>query len=203
MKRPFVLERELLLFDFDMDQLNREAANIAGTSQLPLPTIEIKPIDYLGCILLNKGNPIIYLHSLINVPWLPEEVMLHILVHEHIHRIVPGREVEPGVYKSHPPEFWEMERELSPNARTAWCWIRMEWNDLLVRDPKMECIRVKKNWKSILKQKRATQIKLCKEAGMPPPPESGISWFEAQIRSTPADDNPFLIASDAVPVQNL
>lgn len=189
---------ELLLFDFDVDELNYIAAGIVGTSHKPLPIIEIKSLDTLGYIRHNDDCAVIRLHSLFNVPWLPPELMLHVLVHEHIHRIVPGREVEPGVYKSHPPEFWEMERELSPNARTAWCWIRIEWEDLLIRDQKNECIWVKKRWKSILRQKRKWQVDFYAEAGLPPPPEVGISWNKAQRIAEPFDDNPF----EDFPTQN-
>jgi hypothetical protein len=47
------------------------------------------------------------------VPPLP--VFKHILIHEHIHMVVPPREVV-GKLRNHLPEFWEMEADSSAHV---------------------------------------------------------------------------------------
>jgi predicted metal-dependent hydrolase len=64
----------------------------------------------------------IWLHDILNRPATPAQVFRHILIHELIHLTVEPREVDQKV-TDHPPEFWEIERRLSPERKQVWHWI--------------------------------------------------------------------------------
>ncbi len=149
-----VANSELPVFDFDVHELSAWAANLVGHPSSPETAVIITDRPTLAGIWARIDHPRIELHPLFNVEWLPIEVMRHVLIHEHIHRAIPPVEVEPGCFKHHPAEFWEMERRLSPLARGTWCWIHMEWGDVLRRDAKKECVWVKRHWRALQAERR-------------------------------------------------
>lgn len=76
-----------------------------------------------------------------------------------------------------------MERQLSPHASATWCWMYMEWGDLLKRDEENECIWVKRGWKKSRSARRKFFEKLHRDAGVEPPPERFTTWEDALRRS--------------------
>ncbi len=120
----------------------------------PLP-IFIMERESLASIQTNCDPPQIQIHPLLNIEWLPIQVMRHILIHEYVHVIVPGITLEDGSYKSHPPEFWEMERNFSLESRRVWSWIYAHFYDILDRDNKAERTVVKRSWRKYQRDYRA------------------------------------------------
>lgn len=98
----------------------------------------------LASIQLNwEEGPLIQISTLLNEPDTPYEVMEHIIIHELLHIEVPPREID-GKHVSHPPEFWERERALSPQAGKAMEWIFLRFFSDLKIDRKNECLFVKR-----------------------------------------------------------
>lgn len=64
----------------------------------------------------------IYVHSVLNHPQTPIEVMDWVFHHELLHLRIPSREVD-GKYTDHPPEFWEAEGEHVPLRDACWGWV--------------------------------------------------------------------------------
>ena len=114
--------------------------------------LEVFFIDgpFVACIYHSSHSPLsggtIFLHDILNRPEVSPAVFEYILTHELIHLIVRGREVE-GKMTTHPPEFWEMERELVPNRDVAFSWLWLSFSRVLKRDKEHEGIRVKRRWK--------------------------------------------------------
>src|SRR5690606_31138057 len=77
-----------------------------------MPQITFCKLNTLACIVPSKTPPVIYLSSLLSHPAVPLEALTHILKHELLHLEIQGREVD-GKYRSHPPEFWVRENEVS------------------------------------------------------------------------------------------
>lgn len=183
MKKAHNVTYELPFFSFDIHELNQWAATVVGHSEPFDPHVVILDRPTLASIWTTIEQPRIELHPLFNISWLPVEVIQHILIHEHIHRAIRPREVEPGNMKAHPPEFWEMERRLSPHGSAACCWMYLEWGDLLKRDEENECIWVKRGWKKSRNDRRKFFEKLHRDAGVEPPPERFTTWEDALARS--------------------
>jgi hypothetical protein len=104
--------------------------------------------SFLGCIYHGPSTPegLICLHAILNSPDVPEHVFRHILTHELIHLVVPPREID-GKVTSHPPEFWQLERDLSPDRCGTWAWLWDHFWSCLVIDRKNECLIVKRGWR--------------------------------------------------------
>jgi hypothetical protein len=101
----------------------------------------------LACIAKYQPNHAsIFVHEIINRVGTPELVIRHIMIHEIIHLLVPGRKYR-GEWTSHPPEFWDMERELSIESKLAWRWVWANFRTVLTEDKKKEEIRVSRSWK--------------------------------------------------------
>lgn len=147
-------EPELPLLPFDLYELNTRTRRDLFPDLQGDGEIVIAACPTLASITLAEPTARIEIHSLFNLEWLPIRVMEHILIHEHIHRVIRPREVEPGVWKQHPPEFWEMEIALSPFRYAVWEWIRFEWEEVIRRDEKAECIWVKRGWRKRLADRR-------------------------------------------------
>ena len=102
---------------------------------------------FVACIRQSTvSDASIYIHNILNRPEVSDAVFEYVLTHELIHLMVRGREVE-GKFTTHPPEFWEMERELVPNRDVAFSWLWRSFSPVLKRDKKREGIRVKRRWK--------------------------------------------------------
>jgi hypothetical protein len=73
---------------------------------------------FLGCISYDTQTApsLICLHEMLNSPDVPHQVFRHILIHELIHLIVAAREID-GKMTSHLLEFWELEKDFSPDRR--------------------------------------------------------------------------------------
>ncbi|NDC39504.1 MAG: hypothetical protein EBZ48_15945 [Proteobacteria bacterium] len=123
--------------------------------------------ESLACICeITPGVREIWLHSVLNHPGTPEEVVRYILTHEMLHVEVRPRlltesewrakrankrigdnEMERLLLKEsfHPPEFFERAAELSPAAVSApvWGWIGRAFADFLIIDDERERIRIK------------------------------------------------------------
>jgi len=102
----------------------------------------------LACICQYSNEANIYIHQILNHPDTPIEVFQTIHKHELLHLIIPPREIG-GKQRSHPPEFWEAERDLCPERVIAWAWIWENLSDCLKRRPHLERIDVLRCWKRI------------------------------------------------------
>jgi hypothetical protein len=101
----------------------------------------------LACVCFDENVTTVYAHAVLNLSETPEEVFLAVCKHELIHLVVPRREVE-GRLTSHPPEFWERERQIAPERTLAWNWLWTNLGDCLKPRPKLERIEVRPSWRS-------------------------------------------------------
>jgi hypothetical protein len=118
------------------------------------PTVSVSPEvifvngPFLGCISYGLSTPdsLICLHEILNNADVPDRVFQHILIHELIHLFVAPREIA-GKITSHPPEFWQFERDLSPERQWIWEWLWEHFHSCLIIDRKNECLKVKRDWR--------------------------------------------------------
>lgn len=100
----------------------------------------------LACVSTDDFTAEIFIHSLLNHPSTPPEVLRFIIGHELIHLVVPGETID-GKHTSHPPAFWEMEKALFPERHLCWGWVRMNFRARIRFDMKEEGTYVKQGWK--------------------------------------------------------
>ena len=114
--------------------------------------------SFLGCIYHRpSAGSLICLHEILNSPDVPERIFRHILTHELIHLIVASREVD-GKFTTHPPEFWQLEHDLSPDGGWVMEWLWRQLRSCLIIDKKNECLKVKRDWrKRITLQSRSVE----------------------------------------------
>ena len=140
-------QRPYLPFAGDLDKLLVAAANdVFPALNQPLDWFFVE-ISSLACIWRkskNKGATI-FLHQLLNRAETPTWIFQHIFVHELLHLIAPPREVG-GRIETHPAEFWEAEKQLSPDRGKVWDWLWSNYGELLNNNRKNECIRVRRGW---------------------------------------------------------
>ena len=113
---------------------------------IPRPVLYFRDQQTLACIATAERQPVIEVHDIINIAELPLVAFDHILIHELLHLVVPPREIE-GKMKSHPPEFWKLERRFSPRSDDVWQWLNLRLFGELVRDEAREEVRVKRGWR--------------------------------------------------------
>ncbi len=138
---------ELPIFPFDVYELDSRVRYRHFPEIESEAAIVIADRKTLAGTYLHESRRVINLHPILNAEWTPIEVIEHILIHEYLRHRIPVREVEPGVLKSHPPEFWQAERQLSPLRGPVWYWLEMSWVGTLRRDVKAECVWVKRCWR--------------------------------------------------------
>ena len=109
----------------------------------------------LASVRNNDQSAVIQVHSVLNHPHTPKEVMVFIFRHELLHLEILPRVVE-GKNTSHPPEFWDAEHALCPERTIAWIWLKWVLSDCLKLDQKRECAYVKSNWKRLMPIDRPT-----------------------------------------------
>mgnify|MGYP001302722500 FL=1 len=109
----------------------------------------------LASVRYNDQSADIHVHSVLNHPHTPKEVMMFIFRHELLHLEIPSRVVE-GKSTSHPPEFWDAERSLCPERTIAWIWLKLVLFACLKVDRKREGTYVKSNWKRLMSIDRPT-----------------------------------------------
>ena len=109
----------------------------------------------LASVRNNDQSAVIQVHSVLNHPHTPKEVMVFIFRHELLHLEIPPRVVE-GKSTSHPPEFWDAERALCPERIIALNWLMVVLSSCLKIDRKREGTYVKSNWKRLMSMDRPT-----------------------------------------------
>jgi hypothetical protein len=102
----------------------------------------------LASIFQEEKDCSIYIHTVINSPRTPPEVLSFIFKHELLHLKIPARPIK-GSMTSHPPEFWQKEREISPERIKAWAWLWINLRPCLELRTKLERIDVRSNWRDI------------------------------------------------------
>lgn len=83
----------------------------------------------------------VQIHNVLNATDVPEDVFVTIIIHEMLHLEIPAVKDEKGKWNSHPDEFWEAERNRSPNREALWDWLHK--NLYLERRPRLQCTDVK------------------------------------------------------------
>jgi len=138
---------EFPLFSFDIYVTLHKALNrFPELATVPIHVWIQRKQKPLACISIDDDKHDIFLHSVLNHPDTPEQVIEYILIHELIHTRVPSREVN-GIMKIHPPEFFEEEKRLVPERELYWAWIYIHLNGCIYPDKKHEGTIVKRNWK--------------------------------------------------------
>ena len=102
----------------------------------------------MACVCDTDSSATIYIHQILNHAETPIEVIEVICKHELLHLRIPPI-IEGKKEIQHPPEFWEAEREISPERNLAWSWI---WSNLwfcLKKRPRLERVDVLPAWKSV------------------------------------------------------
>jgi len=90
-----------------------------------------------------QGTARIAVHSALDRPDTPLDVVRFLLKHELIHvERESARGHGGGRRPSHPAAFWEREREVAPEAEEMWEWIESEVGHCLERDHRRECVFV-------------------------------------------------------------
>lgn len=126
--------------------------------------------DTLACIFPAKG--VIFLHNIFNHPQTPLEVIRYVFIHELIHIIVPPEEINNKMV-SHPPLFWQVEKERSLERTDVWRWIYLSFFQHIKKDKNKECIFVKPSWKKYMKEDRLS-VEYFKKVFSPVPENTGI-----------------------------
>jgi hypothetical protein len=139
---------ELPWMDFDVYELLDQCKSRFPSLADRYVDLWFCPQEFLACIQHNNSSQRIFIHSVLNRPDVPIEVIEFIFVHELIHLIVPPREIE-GRLKIHPPEFWDMEREMADDRMLVWSWIILNLSRLYRKDEERETLIVKRSWKRI------------------------------------------------------
>jgi len=104
------------------------------------------PQETLACIQHDDMHQRILIHSVLNHPDVPQEVIEFIIIHELIHLVVPGRVIE-GKLKQHPPEFWKKEQEMAENRQISWSWTFIALSQLYRKDEEGEGLIIPRSWK--------------------------------------------------------
>ena len=140
-------QRPYLSFAGDLDRLLVAAVNDVFPALNQPPEWFFVQISFLACISRKSKNEgaTIFLHPLLNRAETPTWIFQHIFVHELLHLIIPPREVD-GRIKTHPAEFWEAEKLLSPDCDKVSDWLWWNYGNLLNNDRKNDCIRVRRGW---------------------------------------------------------
>lgn len=134
-----------------LDQVRRD--------RVPAPQGKISILfvvqEPLACIQHDQTTAEILLHNLLNTSETPTAVFRHILTHEMLHLVIPGRSID-GKHTSHPPEFFEQEIALAPERDESNTWIRMNFGDFLKDHKTREGFIVKRGWHAIMDTPRAS-----------------------------------------------
>jgi len=160
------VQGEIPRVSFDTDELLARVKHTYFASLTARVSYHYAETDSLASIRRCASDRfVILLHSLLNHPGTPVEVVQHILIHELIHVEIPPRELlageeDPrprrkvrgqGAQKlgpiSHPPEFWEREEALSVDRIAAMSWIIDSLYPRLRIDRFNERICVKSSWR--------------------------------------------------------
>jgi len=143
--RRLQVVRQQPLLSFACASLNELAEEIRQRHfpKLPsVPAIHFVESGTLACLVESPNRPPrICLHAVLNNDDVPHCVYAFVLKHELLHLQVQSREID-GKMVSHPPEFFDLERQIAPERDEAWKWIcRTLWPRLKFR-PRQECIDV-------------------------------------------------------------
>lgn len=158
-----VFQGEIELVRFDTTRMLADIQRSIFPKLTARVTCQYRHTPTLGFIRkFGDDRYAISLHSIFNHPDTPELVIRHVLIHELLHIEVPPRglregEVDPRISEkrtrrakkdlgliSHPTEFWEREKEISPDRKLAMGWILEAFSDRLEMHSEEECIKVKK-----------------------------------------------------------
>ncbi|MBE3604876.1 hypothetical protein IMX07_14740 [bacterium] len=82
----------------------------------------------------------VQIHNVLNATDVPEDVFVTIIIHEMLHLEIPAVKDKKGKWNSHPDEFWEAERNRSPNREASWDWLYT--NLPLERRERLQCTDV-------------------------------------------------------------
>jgi predicted metal-dependent hydrolase len=82
----------------------------------------------------------IQIRNVLNAADVPEAVFVMIVFHEILHLEIPPVRNQRGKWNIHPEEFWEAERQRSPNYSASWEWLQT--NIPLRRRPRLQCTDV-------------------------------------------------------------
>ncbi len=139
------IRRQQPMLSFTSASLDKLAEEIRQRHfpKLPsVPAIHFVESGTLACLVKSPNRPPrIYLHAVLNNDDVPHCVYTFVLKHELLHLEVQSREID-GKMVSHPPEFFDRERQIAPERDEAWKWIgRTLWPRLKFR-PRQECIDV-------------------------------------------------------------
>ncbi len=136
---------EIPRFGFDLGDLLAAKLKVLPDPKGRPVGVWVEPAATLAFIAPSDDRVDIVIHSLLNHEDTPMEVIEHILIHELIHLRVGSRMID-GKKVRHPPEFWTMERQVSPNAEMAMAWVFRAFPSVLRHDKEEEKIWVKGNW---------------------------------------------------------
>lgn len=128
---------ELPRVSFEMEALLREV-HAEFFQDVPLPGIcfaKTKCIAYINS--RSADAPFIVINQVFNRRETPIEVIRAIIKHELIHLVIRPRKVETK-WVSHPPEFWEMEKRISPESDSMWSFTYLNFCCGLVSLPEDE-----------------------------------------------------------------
>jgi hypothetical protein len=133
---------EIPIVPFDVDQILHDL--LAGEFR----DLTVRPIwqfaeeDTLAFIRPDYPNgPLIVFHSILNNLGTPYEVIKFILKHELLHLRIRPREID-GKLVSHPPEFFEVEKQIAPELLDYWQWMMINFYPALKRNEKKEQTKV-------------------------------------------------------------
>jgi hypothetical protein len=105
----------------------------------------------LACI--SHPSRRIQIHNVLNAADVPEDIFVMIVFHEMLHLEIPPVRTRRGKWNMHPQEFWEAERQRSPNYDSSWEWLQM--NVQLRRRPRLQCTDVVPGMTRLTPQQRA------------------------------------------------
>ncbi len=148
-QKPHPKQAELSMLAFSADELLADIS-AAGSSNFRV----VWSFAFIDSLAFIEDDPEsrtarITLHSVLNHPSTPLQVIAGIFKHEVLHLTVRPREID-GKLITHPPEFWEKERELIPEMSEVWFWLWISFHSAMKRDEKRE--------RMVINAKRAREI---------------------------------------------
>jgi hypothetical protein len=146
---------ELSFLSFDIGELFLEVRNSFPNLDDYRIDVSIQEQKPLACIHVDRGCAHIQLHSVLNHPETPRDVLAYILKHELLHIVIPPKEIE-NQWKPHPPEFWESLRLIEPNSVLLTAWLHVSFEECLRNEKKRDGQMVKSNWKKKMNGRRLT-----------------------------------------------
>ena len=151
----------LPLISCDLQELIKEGKRRLPECQSSDFIVSFCVQETLASIQMQKnsiGAYQIQINQILNQPIVPTTVFLYIIIHEMIHTFVASEEKD-GKRITHPPRFWEIQKEACPEAKASESWLYSIFYRFLCNDKECQCLWVSKKWRRAFPTTPRTSMK--------------------------------------------